>query len=279
MENHMKTPHPNPYSTVSISREVYLQLLAVAGQTGFDKEDWEIAADAVNDWVRRNSPDAIAMPATNGYQWKQLFLPNGTLLRTIFNGKNHHCLVEGDQILYEGRAMSPSGFVNAIGGIRRNAWKSLWILLPDTTTWKLADSMRTKKRRVHTRKTSPPTPLQEAHSSAPLHSTETGPLARRNSSAESAHAMPPSGHPAAPHVVTTRGIAPPPPNQAGEMVPSGRVHPSDSGFSPTAPRTGTSSERGKEPGTERRHGDNEVIAGLMRNAVLALSRGLLAIDR
>jgi hypothetical protein len=152
----MKTPHPNPYSTVSISREVYLQLLAVAGQTGFDKEDWEIAADAINDWVRRNSPDAIAMPATNGYQWKQLFLPNGTLLRTIFNGKNHHCRVEGDQIFYEGRAMSPSGFVNAIGGIRRNAWKSLWILLPDTTTWKLADSLRTKRRPVRARKVVPP---------------------------------------------------------------------------------------------------------------------------
>jgi hypothetical protein len=38
------------------------------------------------------------MPATSGYQWKHLFLPNDTLLRTIFNGKNFHCLAEGDHI-------------------------------------------------------------------------------------------------------------------------------------------------------------------------------------
>jgi hypothetical protein len=85
---------------------------------------------------------ALTMPATSGYQWKRLFLPNGTLLRTVFNGKNTHCLVEGDQILYDGKAISPSGFVNAAGGIRRNAWKSTWIIFPDSKHWTLADTLR-----------------------------------------------------------------------------------------------------------------------------------------
>jgi hypothetical protein len=50
------------------------------------------------------------MPATSGYQWKHLFLPNGTLLRTIFNDR---------------KIISPSGFANAVGGVQRNAWKAI----------------------------------------------------------------------------------------------------------------------------------------------------------
>jgi hypothetical protein len=43
------------------------------------------------------------MPVTSSYQWKHLFLPNGTLLRTIFNGKNFHCRVKEDHIRYNGQ--------------------------------------------------------------------------------------------------------------------------------------------------------------------------------
>jgi hypothetical protein len=55
----------------------------------------------------RNNPESFAMPATSGYQWKHLFLPSGTLLRIIFNGKNFHCLVEEDHIRYKGQIISP----------------------------------------------------------------------------------------------------------------------------------------------------------------------------
>jgi hypothetical protein len=251
----MKTPHPNPYSTVSVSREVYLQLLAVAGQTGFDKEDWEIAADAINDWVRRNSPDAIAMPATNGYQWKQLFLPNGTLLRTIFNGKNHHCLVEGDQILYEGRTVSPSGFVNAIGGIRRNAWKSLWILLPDTTTWKLADSLRTKKRPVRARKVLPP--VGQAQNTAPSVPRQ------KNGPADQACAERAPDYFAITSNENLRGITRSP-IRPDEIHPTGTGQMQDGTFA--------SNEARREGGGERRAGDDEALVGLMQKAFHEFSR-------
>jgi hypothetical protein len=84
------------------------------------------------------------MAVTNGYQWKTVFLPHGTLLRTVFHGKNFHARVEGDRLLFDGAATSPSRFVNAIGGVRRNAWKVLWILLPSATEWKRADSFRSR---------------------------------------------------------------------------------------------------------------------------------------
>lgn len=138
---------PPPEMTLPISLEAYQQLLGASGRTGFSKEIWEIGAAAIHDWLARNEPEVFGMPVTNGYQWKHLFLPNGTLLRTVFKGQNHHCLVEGDKLLYKGAAMSPSEFANAVGGVRRNAWKVIWVLFPNTSTWKHASSLRGRSDR------------------------------------------------------------------------------------------------------------------------------------
>ena len=81
-----------------------------------------------------------------------IVLPNGTVLRTVFGGKNYHCNVDGDAIVYDGKAISPSGFVNAVGGIRRNAWNCTWILFPDTNDWKLAKTLRGDERPSRARK-------------------------------------------------------------------------------------------------------------------------------
>lgn len=131
--------------TLPISLELYQQLLGASTMAGFEKEYWEIGAMAIRDWLARNAPDTFNMPATSGYQWKHVFLPNGTLLRTVFNGKNYHCIVEGDELRYNGSPTSPSRFANAVGGVRRNSWKVIWILFPGSTTWKLAGTLRAKQ--------------------------------------------------------------------------------------------------------------------------------------
>jgi hypothetical protein len=141
----MEKQHPSPAMGLPISMEIYQQLVTASVSSGFEKETWEIGAAAIREWMVRNNPDSFAMPATAGYQWKSLFLPNGTLLRTIFNGKNFHCVVEGDHILYNEQSVSPSGFANAVGGVRRNAWKVIWILFPNSSVWKLAGTLRVKK--------------------------------------------------------------------------------------------------------------------------------------
>jgi len=125
--------------------ELHQQLLLASIQSGFTQEVWEIGAAAIRDWLARNAPESFAMPATSGYQWKHVFLPKGTVLRTVFDGKNYHAHVEGDRILYEGAATTPSRFANAAGGVRRNAWKVIWVLLPNTSTWKLADELRPRR--------------------------------------------------------------------------------------------------------------------------------------
>ncbi len=95
------------------------------------------------------------MAPTRGYQWKSVFLPDGTMLRTVFGGKNYHCQVENDHILYNGQAVSPSGFINAVGGVRRNAWRSTWLLRPEDKHWILADSVRMSGHRPCKRKSTP----------------------------------------------------------------------------------------------------------------------------
>jgi hypothetical protein len=102
----------------------------------------EIAEMAILEWAGRNSPNSIPTSLKSGYQWKDVFLPNGTVLRTTFKGKNHHCLVEGDGLCYEGKLTSPSGFANLVGGTNRNAWKVVWILLPGTQGWTQASKLR-----------------------------------------------------------------------------------------------------------------------------------------
>jgi hypothetical protein len=141
----VKREHPSPNMSLPVTLEIYQQLLGASVNSAFKHEAWEIGAIAIREWMTRNNPESFAMPETCGYQWKHLFLPNGTLLRTIFNGKNFHCLVEKDHIRYNGQDISPSGFVNTVGGVRRNAWKVIWILFPNSSVWKLAGTLRTRK--------------------------------------------------------------------------------------------------------------------------------------
>ena len=145
--------HPTPpLADVIVPRDAWLKLFS-GGLEDINnpKEVWEVAVEAIDEWARRHNPSAFRQMTLSGYQWKHLFLPPGTLLRTVFRGKNYHCLVDEDNLMYEGKPISPNGFVNAVGGIRRNAWRSIWVLFPKTTEWKLADTLRTRTRSRPTR--------------------------------------------------------------------------------------------------------------------------------
>jgi hypothetical protein len=276
----MNRPHPAQQMNFPISITLYQHLLGAAQDTGFKKEYWEIGAEALADWLRRHKPDAIAMAKTAGYQWKQLFLPNGTLLRTVFNGKNHHCTVEDDQVLYEGRSVSPSGFVNAVGGIRRNAWKSLWVLLPDEQTWKLADSLRPPKRpgRERTRKLSMPASEGERASESAA-STRGVPDAPRRLADENTSAPPQPSRP----MRAPRGAAQVPARREELRSIGQRPHRLDEigSAAATAPLRAphSRSDDRRAGGSDRRLGDNEALGAMVREAFLAFSRSQIPIQQ
>jgi hypothetical protein len=260
----MRRTHAHPRMDLPISMEIYHQLITASADTGYQKEDWEIAAEAIDEWMRRHKPDAIPMPVIKGYQWKSVFLPDGTLLRTVFDGKNHHCLVEGDQILFNGEPVSPSGFVNAVGGIRRNAWRCTWVLLPETKEWKLADSLRTRERPRRERK----------QAGASLEGATGQP---RNARAPAY--VPPAGHPgrmqADPVASGTSEEPHSPPSGLGKVRQSDKTREGCAGPGPAGVPACSPRCRRR---TERRVGRADQMSPLLSEELLPLLRRMCAMN-
>lgn len=95
------------------------------------------------------APAAQQAPAARsdaGYQWKQVFLPEGTKLRASFDHQPYFAVVEGALIKYGAHAVSPSCFANLYGSGNRNAWKAVWLRFPGSDEWLLADTCRAARR-------------------------------------------------------------------------------------------------------------------------------------
>lgn len=86
--------------------------------------------------------DLIVKNSGLGYQWKGLFLPDGSQVRLPYKGRNYYAAVKGDQFLFESHPTSPSAFANSVTKSSRNAWKTLWVRRPDDKEWTLADDLR-----------------------------------------------------------------------------------------------------------------------------------------
>jgi hypothetical protein len=86
-----------------------------------------------------------------GYQWKEVFLPEGTKMRAGFGREYYFAVVEGEEIKYGDRVISPSCFANLRGSGNRNAWKTIWLRFPDSDAWLLADVCRSARKAAITR--------------------------------------------------------------------------------------------------------------------------------
>lgn len=132
---------------VTIPYSLYQELLVTALDPGSHKEIGELATIAISEWVRRGYAKTIFSKAKTGYQWKDLFLPHGTALRTSYGDKNFHAFVERDKITMDGQTLSPNQFVNLVGGVRRNARKMIWVLFPNESIWRRAEKLLVKAPR------------------------------------------------------------------------------------------------------------------------------------
>ena len=103
-----------------------------------------IVDEAMQDWLRKTTcaqPKA-AHQAADGYQWKSLFLPDGTLLRFDYRHQTYRAEVRGNHIIFEGRPYSPRQLLLHVTGSVRNAWRALWLRCPGDFRWHLADTRR-----------------------------------------------------------------------------------------------------------------------------------------
>jgi hypothetical protein len=110
-----------------------------------------VVCDAIRAWIKPvpASPATPLPPLVTseaGYQWKEVFLPEGTRLRASFGGKAYFASVEGAEIKHGEHAISPSSFANLQGSGNRNAWKSIWLRLPGSDEWLLANVFRSARK-------------------------------------------------------------------------------------------------------------------------------------
>lgn len=83
-------------------------------------------------------------PPMRGFQWKNLFLPDGTKLRTTYRHATEFAKVVGDRIVSEdGARLTPSRFANRYAK-GRNAWRFVWLRFPGNDAWSRAADCRSR---------------------------------------------------------------------------------------------------------------------------------------
>ena len=137
----------NKQICVPIEIAQFLGLVDFLRSSGDSRDPVIAIADAIDYWMDNASwkPELLTKSASMGYQWKSLFLPDGTEIRMQYKGAYSYASVEGDELVYEGKPISPSTLANTIAGSSRNAWRDLWIKRPGDSDWCLADDLRALK--------------------------------------------------------------------------------------------------------------------------------------
>jgi hypothetical protein len=133
-------------STVSlqVDTDTILRLISQLKLRGGTLDIAEAITSAIDLWLREQSKlSAGSDPASvRGYQWKTLFLPDGTELRSWSYGEHNYARVIGDEIIHKGKAVSPNQFAQSFARSFRNAWTDLYIRRPEDKQFKLADRLR-----------------------------------------------------------------------------------------------------------------------------------------
>jgi hypothetical protein len=139
----------NP-KVVTLSPQTRAAVLDMLAAQGNKRSLNELIEEVLQDWLAQTSRDdpETAHEAARGYQWKSLFLPDGTLLRFMVDGQYVEASVVGNEIRYQGWAYSPRQLIYHITGTVRNAWRTLWIRSPGDFRWHLADTRRRILRRT-----------------------------------------------------------------------------------------------------------------------------------
>jgi hypothetical protein len=130
--------------SVPISTALLLELADFLKSNNDPRDPVEMVTVAIDYWLSNASwkPELLEETDHRGYQWKDLFLPTGTQIRMQYKGTYSYAKVDGDEIIYSGKSISPGSLANTIAGNSRNAWRDLWIKRPEDKEWRLADECR-----------------------------------------------------------------------------------------------------------------------------------------
>lgn len=136
-------------ATVTVQLPTYLlqELIARLRRDRGTQDMSEGVAHALRYWLDAEQPSAAPdQESGHGYQWKTVFLPDGTLLRSSCGGATAR--VELDHIIHQGRAVTPNQFAQAGAGSVRNAWKVILVRRPGERRFKPACLLRDEIARI-----------------------------------------------------------------------------------------------------------------------------------
>ncbi|MFA9216032.1 MAG: hypothetical protein ACEQSK_02905 [Sphingomonadaceae bacterium] len=141
-----------PASTIPPA--AFQELCDFLRMSGSSYSSTDAVISAIRLWI---ATERAGHTPSQGYQWKQLFLPAGTRLRMQFDGRWWYAEVVGDHLMYGNQALSPRQLTLAIAGDGRNAWRDLWLRRPGETDWHQAGRLRLALR--DTAPAAPPSPF------------------------------------------------------------------------------------------------------------------------
>ncbi|MFC0169059.1 hypothetical protein ACFFKC_13325 [Pseudoduganella danionis] len=130
--------------SVPVERQQLERLIEQLARRGGAPDLQQALSAAIEMWLGEQVKLQMgADPAcVRGYQWKTVFLPEGTLLCTYSYGDEQHARVIGRQIIFCGRAVSPNQFAHWAGRSTRNAWNDLYLRRPQDKFYILASRLR-----------------------------------------------------------------------------------------------------------------------------------------
>lgn len=142
--------------SVQLPPHTLLRLVEQLRRAGGVQDISEAIATAIEFWLDAKTalPPGADPANIRGYQWKSLFLPEGTILRSWSYGEHNYARVEGDKIMHEGRSVTPNEFARSFARTARNAWFDLSVRRPGDKHFKMADLLR--KEQAKQRAETPP---------------------------------------------------------------------------------------------------------------------------
>ena len=157
------------------------------GITSNKKSATQALNEAIRAWIDADQArQPQPLEPSRGYRWKTLFLPDGTELRMECAGITFHARVIGDEIIFNGRSVSPRGLTLAIAGEGRNAWRDLWLRLPGERYWKQAIRCRHELERSQAKAPDSPVQTMAAAAAAMSDALKTALALVEHSNAQSA---------------------------------------------------------------------------------------------
>jgi hypothetical protein len=141
---------------VGVPTKVYLDLAYHLRKHGDMRSPDDIVALALRNWMaggakRPGRPGGSGdipagggsgASAGRGYQWKELFLPEGTQLRMRYHGIWYYASVVHDRLIYAGESVSPRDWGLMVTGGVRNAWRDVWLRRTASECWTRASAWR-----------------------------------------------------------------------------------------------------------------------------------------